>query len=34
MKVKTYPNNARIALGLEPLETKKDAKGAKTEKTK
>ena len=34
VKVKTYPNNARIALGLEPLETKKDAKGAKTEKTK
>jgi peptidyl-prolyl cis-trans isomerase D len=34
VKVKTYPNNARAALGLEPLDPKKDAKAPKTEKAK
>lgn len=34
VKVKTYPNNARVAIGLEPLDPKKDAKAAQTEKTK
>lgn len=34
VKVKTYPNNARVAIGLEPLEPKKDAPASKTEKAK
>ncbi len=34
VKVKTYPNNARAALGLEPLDPKKDAKASNTEKAK
>ena len=34
VKVKTYPNNGRAALGLEPLDPKKAAKGAKTETAK
>ena len=34
VKVKTYPNNARVAIGLEPIEPKKDAPAPKTEKAK
>ncbi|MDO9249786.1 MAG: rotamase, partial [Phenylobacterium sp.] len=34
VKVKTYPNNARLAIGLEPIEPKKDAPAPKTEKAK
>lgn len=34
VKVKTDSNNARVAIGLEPLDPKKDAKAAQTEKTK